>query len=176
MEIVIINGVGGSGKDEFVRQVQSLIGEFRCVNYSTVDFVKFVAICAGWKEDKTPKNRAFLSNLKKTLADWDDVPYKKTVREIERTREEAEKYNRLDSTVMFIHCREPEEIGRFVDEFDAHTVLVTRDAAEETEQSNDSDRNVWNYNYDIIVDNNGSIEELREAAETYLREELGLEF
>ena len=176
MEIVIINGVGGSGKDEFVRQVQSLIGESRCVNYSTVDFVKFVAICAGWKENKTPKNRAFLSNLKKTLADWDDVPYKKTIREIELTREEAKRMGRLDDTVMFIHCREPEEIERFVKNVGAHTLLVTRDAAEEAEQSNDSDRNVWNYHYDVIIDNNGSIEELHESAKTYLSEVLRLKF
>ena len=67
MQIVIINGTPGSGKDQFVKEVQSLIGDYRCYNYSTVDFVKFVALCAGWKEDKTPRNRKFLSDLKNYL-------------------------------------------------------------------------------------------------------------
>ena len=174
MQIVIINGTPGSGKDQFVKEVQSLIGDYRCYNYSTVDFVKFVALCAGWKEDKTPRNRKFLSDLKKLLAYWNDVPYQKTRREIEDAYRYADTHGCLNESVMFIHCREPEEIDRFVNDYYAHTLLVQRAAADEIEQSNSSDANVSDYAYDVIVENNGTIEDLSNAARTYITEILGL--
>lgn len=174
MEIVIINGHGGAGKDQFVKEVRSLIGDYRCYNYSTVDFVKYVAVFAGWSKDKTPKDRKFLSDLKKLLADWGDIPYKKTQREIEDAFRYARYQNCLNESVMFIHCREPEEIERFVNDYYAHTLLVKRAAADDAEFSNDSDRNVEGYPYEVIVENDGTIEDLREAARTYVTEVLGL--
>lgn len=174
MEIVIINGTPGSGKDQFVKEVQSLIGDYRCYNYSTVDFVKFVAVCAGWKEDKTPRNRKFLSDLKKLLAYWNDVPYQKTRREIEDVYRYTSEHGCLNESVMFIHCREPEEIDRFVNDYYAHTLLVRRAAADEVEQINDSDNGVYNYAYDCIVENNGTLEDLADSARTYITEVLGL--
>lgn len=174
MEIVIINGTPGSGKDQFVKEVQNLLGDFRCYNYSTVDFVKFVAVCAGWKEEKSPRNRKFLSDLKKLLTYWDDVPFKKTIREIEDCYRYAHSHNCVDESVMFIHCREPEEIERFVNECGARTLLVKRAAADEIEQSNSSDANVGDYAYDVIVENDGTIEDLGDAARTYIEKILGL--
>ena len=174
MEIVIINGTPGSGKDQFVKEAQNLLGDFRCYNYSTVDFVKFVAVCAGWREDKTPRNRKFLSDLKKLLAYWNDIPFKKTVREIEDAYRCALNHKCVEESVIFIHCREPEEIERFVDYFGAHTLLVKRAAADELEQSNDSDANVSDYAYDVIVENDGTIEDLNDAARTYIERILEL--
>ena len=80
----------------------------------------------------------------------------------------------LRSSVMFIHCREPEEIARLVENWGARSLLITRAAAEEKEQSNDSDRNVKDYEYDTIVENNGTLAELEESARTYLHEVLHL--
>lgn len=174
MELVIINGTPGSGKDQFVKEAQNLLGDFRCYNYSTVDFVKFVAICAGWKEDKSPRNRKFLSDLKKLLTYWDDIPFKKTIREIEDCYRYALNHKCVEESVMFIHCREPEEIERFVNECGARTLLVKRAAADEIEQSNDSDANVSDYAYDVIVENDGTIEDLNDAARTYIERILGL--
>lgn len=173
MELVIINGTGGSGKDSFVEAVSRNI-QGKCYNYSTVDFVKYVAICAGWRKDKTPENRKFLSDLKKLLTEWDDVPYKKTAMEIHSNTMDALENDVLRSSVMFIHCREPEEIARLVENWGAHSLLVTRTAADEVEQSNDSDRNVRNYEYDTIVENNGTLAELEDSARTYLHEVLHL--
>lgn len=173
MEIVIINGRPGVGKDAFVETVKSLIGEFRCYHYSTVDFVKFVATCAGWRGEKTAENRLFLSDLKKLLSDWNDVPYKKTKTEIADCMSIAAGNGCLGESVMFIHCREPEEIDRLKKDFDAHTLLVKR-AAAEIVISNPSDGNVFNYDYDVIIENNGDLDELRESARTYITEILGL--
>ena len=174
MQIVIINGRAGVGKDQFVTEVKNLIGEYRCYNHSTVEFTKFVAICAGWRQDKTPENRLFLSKLKKLLTEWDDIPYKKALIEVRDCERYAKAHKCEDQSVLFIHCREPEEIERFVTGLDAHTLLIKRAAADEVEQSNPSDENVENYAYDVIVDNNGTIEELRESARTYIEQVLGL--
>ena len=177
MEIVIINGTPGSGKDEFVKQSQKILGDFRCYNYSTIDFVKFVAICAGWKQDKTPENRRFLSDLKKLLTTWDDVPLKKTLAEVRDCHRFAEAHECLEQSVMFIHCREPEEIERLMDclgGYNCHTLLVKRAAADEIEQSNESDARINDYAYEAFVINDGTIEDLAAGAQTYIEEILGL--
>lgn len=173
MKIVIINGAASVGKDLFVKQCKDLIGDFRCFNYSTVDFVKYVAVCAGWKGHKTPEDRAFLSDLKKLLAQWHDLPYEKTKREIRDCCALAAKYDTLDESVIFIHCREPQEIERFVEEFGATTLLVERKTAECPEPSNDSDKNVYDFTYDCIVENSGTVDDLKDSARTYLTEVLG---
>ena len=174
MEIVIINGREGSGKDTFVEIAKSMLGDFRCFNYSTVDFVKFVATCTGWKGDKTPENRKFLSDMKRLLTEWHDVPYQRTRVEIRDCMLIADGNDCLNDSVMFIHCREPDEIDRFVKDFNAHTLLVSRAAADEKEASNSSDKGVYDYGYDTIVENNGDLEELRKSVRTYITEILGL--
>jgi dephospho-CoA kinase len=129
-----------------------------------------VAICAGWRQNKTPKHRKFLSDLKKLLKEWDDVPYRKAATEILlRETEAANNGHRYDS-VLFIHCREPEEIERFVQDFGAKTLLLKRDSADNREQSNDSDSGVMEYNYDIVIENNDSLEKLQQKAEAYVKE------
>lgn len=77
MEIIVINGFPGAGKDEFVNCCKKLIGEPYVRNISTVDFVKYIAAECGWDGTKTPENRAFLSDLKDLLTKWNDVPFKK---------------------------------------------------------------------------------------------------
>jgi dephospho-CoA kinase len=175
MEIVVINGTGGSGKDSFVKEVINLLGENRCYNYSTVDFIKYVAVVGGWKGGKTPKDRKFLSDLKKAFTEWNDTPYKITEQEIETVANSFYENGHLHDSVMFIHCREPEEIDRLVNGFMAHTLLVKRAAADEVQQINDSDNGVYDYNYDCIVENNGTIEDLNDAARTYITKILCLE-
>lgn len=175
MEIVVINGTGGSGKDSFVKEVTNLLGEKRCYNYSTIDFVKYVAVVGGWKGDKTPKDRKFLSDLKRAFVEWNDTPYQVTEREIEMAANIFHENGHYSDSVMFIHCREPEEIDRLVNNFMAHTLLVKRAAADKVHQINDSDNGVYDYNYECIVENDGTLEDLNDAARTYLTKVLGLE-
>jgi hypothetical protein len=91
-------------------------------------------------------------------------------KEIAKVRLLAEQYN-IDHNkfVIFIHCREPEEIQRFVEEYDAITVLIRRFEVENLEQSNHADSEIFDYEYDAEVMNNGTLDELREAAKTFLR-------
>jgi len=70
--VVIINGVGESGKDTFV----NLCAEHATVfNLSTVDKVKDVATLFGWQGDKTPEDRKLLSDLKDAWTKYNNGPF-----------------------------------------------------------------------------------------------------
>ena len=77
LKIYVVNGAPESGKTYFERYIQQHT-ETPCFIYSTIDFVKDLAKLAGWDGTKTPKNRAFLSNLKDLLTEWNDIPFMKT--------------------------------------------------------------------------------------------------
>lgn len=137
--------------------------------FSTVDCIKDIAKECGWNGEKTPEDRKFLSELKKLLTEWRDVPYQVMRREIAKVRLLAEQYG-IDHNkfVIFIHCREPKEIERFVKEYDAMTLLVRRPDVETDNQSNSSDSGVLNYTYDVIIWNENSLDYLKLAAEMFV--------
>lgn len=81
----------------------------------------------------------------------------------------AEFMNDEESIFLFLHIREPEEIARAVNEFGAKTILVTRDAVKHI-VSNMADENVFNYNYDFVVNNSGTKEELNIKAKDFVQE------
>ena len=174
MKIVIINGVAGAGKDCFVSMCRDILGEKLVCNISTVDFVKEVATFCGWDGEKTPKNRKFLSDLKKLLTEWDDVPVKKVVRAVENYAAYLTHNEMYNTGVVFIHCREPKQINRLVEEFDGEpiTLMIRRTAAELEEQSNDSDKSVYFYGYDYTIFNDSNLSWLYNEARVFLRDYL----
>ena len=133
---------------------------------STIDYVKHIAKEEfSWDGNKTPRARKFLSDLKDLLSEWDDIPIKK----IEENLENLQRKGYLNNNhIVFIDCREPEEIKKLCELFNAKTILVKRDQ-ENLELSNHADKNVLNYNYDIVIDNNGSLRELDKKAEEFCK-------
>ena len=133
---------------------------------STIDYVKEVAELLGWDGEKTPENRRFLSDLKDTLTRWRDVPY-------QRIKNSIDTYKESSTDLLFIDCREPEEIARFVNDYGALTILVQRGEFELL--GNHADDNVMNYQYDVVIDNNRGLDELMQEAtifeETFVEEE-----
>ena len=169
MQIVVINGMPRAGKDLFVSNCQKHL--LWCGNFSTVDFVKEIAARCGWDGTKTPENRMFLSDLKDLLTEWDDVPYKKVEQAINQYEKEALSYDfETEDVLCFIHCREPQEIQKFVDKMGAKTLLIRRSAVEALTQSNHADQNVFSYEYDYTISNDGTFEELEKKAIWFLRE------
>ena len=169
MQVVIINGMPRAGKDLFVEFCQKYVTW--CKNVSTVDFVKEVAKYCGWDGTKTPENRAFLSNLKDLLTQWNDIPLKQVKREIEIFNREAEIYGfDTDKVLVFVHCREPHEIAKLVKELGAITLLIRRELVETADQSNHADAEVFNYQYDYCIHNDGSLEEYEQKAVQFLHD------
>lgn len=174
MKVVVVNGYPLSGKDTFVNfcihnlnALEKGVGH----NLSTIDLVKSIANYLGWDGIKTDKDRKFLSDLKRLLKDWNDVPYKTISNEMHRLyryyTEHSIPENRI---VFFIHTREPEEIKRFKEDFGAITLLIKRDDNNNLEFSNESDKNVNNFEYDYVIENNAGLEELERKAINFLKE------
>ena len=158
--IIIINGTGGSGKDSFV----SFCGEFvKVLNVSAVDKVKEAAkILVGWNGEKDELSRKFLSDLKRLSIDYNDAPTK-------YIESMAEQFKNSDEDIMFVHIREIDEIKKAKKLLKAKTLLITNPRVELI-TSNDSDKNVNEYKYDYYVSNDGTLEDLREKVEQFIKE------
>jgi hypothetical protein len=173
MQIIITNGLPESGKDTFAYYCQNILkGKNKFgVKISSVDFVKKIALKCGWDGTKTPQSRKFLSDLKKLLTEWDDIPWKKVREQIDLELLKIEQYGFFsEDLVVFIDSREPDEIKRYVEEYGAITLLVKRDKSSEKILSNDSDKNVYDYKYDYVIENNSSEEELFMKAKKFIED------
>ena len=161
--IFITNGTGGAGKDTFCHFVQNRVPTMK---FSSIDHVKVVARNCGWDgSSKSEKDRKFLSDLKLLTSEYSDMPFRSI-------RAAVEDFNsRNDSVVMFIDIREPHEIERAKNEFGAKTILIRNDRVEPI-TSNMADANVEHYNYDFIIENNGTLEEFREKAIRFIDENI----
>lgn len=99
--------------------------------------------------------------VKDMLTEYGDIPFKDVSAAI------ADFKNGLvDADVMFIDIREPDEIARAVKEFGAKTILVRNPSANKID-SNHADRDVENYEYDYIIENNGTLEQLEKMAKLF---------
>lgn len=162
MKVYVVNGFPGVGKTSFEKFLCEIVGEDKCVIYSSIDFVKEVAKFCGWDGTKDEKSRRLLSELKRSLTLWNDVPYKMVEQEIEWARNGGKK-------VMLIDCREPDEIHRFCKEQGAQALVIRR--SNEHGAGNYSDMAVLDAVYDFEIWNDGSLEDLRAAAREFCKTE-----
>lgn len=166
--IFIINGSGGVGKDTFVELVSLELNDrlkrfHTVINFSSVDKVKEIAKEIGWNGRKSEKDRKFLSDLKVLSSNYCDMPFQSIKNKV------SEFIKNDENKFLFLHIREPEEIKRAVKEFDAKTILIVRNNVKHI-TSNMSDNNVFNYNYDYIIQNNGTIADLKRKAQELIEE------
>lgn len=156
-KVFIINGSGGVGKDTFCEYV----GHYAKVKViSSIDLVKDYASKMGWNGSKTPRDRKFLSDLKDLLTKYNDYPFRDICQKVLWFKED-------DNEFLFIPIREPEEIDRAKREFNAHTILMVNDNVKGI-YSNHADARVLEYNYDIVVDNSGTLKDLEIIAKDFV--------
>lgn len=162
MQVYIVNGTGGCGKDTFAEFMYKHVPG--TIKISSIDRVKMIARYCGWDGGKTEKDRKFLSDLKCLLTYYNDLPF-------EYLQTAVRVYSRYDSTrALLIDIREPEEIERAVKEFNARTILIVNDRVPRI-MSNMADANVFNYNYDVVIENNGTLEDLEETVKRFAKSE-----
>lgn len=176
-QIFIINGSGGTGKDTFVKMAksQALNKRIGVGNYSSVTKVKKIAEIIGWDGAKSEKDRKFLSDLKLLTTEYNDMPLNDMKKYINNFMNLV-KFDK--ARIAFLHIREPEEITKAVSEFKEYnvkTILIKRDSVKHI-TSNMADENVFNYNYDIVIDNSGTIEDLKEKVKYFLNDFLNDNF
>lgn len=157
--ILIVNGKPRAGKDTFAELLNEFIPVYK---YSSIDKVKTIAMDCGWTGAKEEKDRKFLSELKRITTEYNDMAYKDILEKVT-----AFDRDEIREKIMIIDVREPEEIERLAEELEALTVFIKNDNVPEV-TSNYADANVENFDYDIIVDNSGTLEDFEEAVEEFV--------
>lgn len=155
-QVVIVNGQARSGKDTFC-DLCDIYGF--TMKYSSVDHIKEVAKMLGWNGKKDEKSRKLLSDLKDAAIKYNDLPMNLTRRFVSAQR--------MNNDVIFLMIREPEEIERAKREFNAITLLVTRPDSENI-TSNNADRDVNRFKYDVVISNDGTLDDLQKKADVFM--------
>ncbi|MBR3865044.1 MAG: hypothetical protein IKJ19_08050 [Clostridia bacterium] len=158
--VIVINGQGGSGKDSICHVMSKY---YKVKNISTVDPIKAIAKFAGWNGEKGDKARKMLADLKQVFIEYCDLP-------LNFVLQEAEKFKLDENDVMFVHCRESEEIQKIIDSCPLKTItlLVRRNDRfyEHKVFGNSADDDVENFNYDFIY--NGNNETMQDLERTFM--------
>lgn len=154
-KVIVINGSGGVGKSSFISLCHEI--EPRVIETSAVDFVKEIALQAGWDGTKDEAGRKFLSELKDAMERYHDIPNTKVDEFIQ---------SHPDS-IIFVNAREPHNVQRYVDKYGAVTVMVINPNATQV-QGNHADEGVYEYIYDYYIENSGDLEMLKESAKNFL--------
>ena len=159
-KVYITNSSGGAGKDTFA----SMVGEYiSLTKYSSIDLVKNMYSYIGIdKDSKDDKKRKLFSDTKDMLTKYDDIPFK----DISSVVSDF-KNNYIETEVLFIDIREPDEIARAVKAFGAKTILMRNPNVKKI-TTNHADANVENYTYDYIIENDGTLEQLKKVAKLFV--------
>ena len=159
-KIYITNGSGGNGKDTFAEFLSKYISVFK---YSSIDLVKEMYETIGIdRNNKDEKKRKLYSDTKDMLTKYDDIPFKDIASIVSDF-----KNNKIEAEVLLIDIREPDEIARAVEVFGAKTILMKNPKVEKI-TSNHADANVENYEYDYIIENDGTLEQLEKVAKIFV--------
>ena len=164
--VIVINGKGTSGKDSFIDFFSDVCEKsgYNVDRFSSVHEVKECALKLGWDGVKDDRGRRFLSDLKDALTLYNDLPFASMENRVYQFRELCKDRRGF----LFFHIREPQEIKRMVEPFNAVTLLIDRESAE-TLFSNHADKNVKEYHYDYYVSNNGTLSDLKAEAEEFFK-------
>lgn len=163
--IFILNGMGGCGKDTFADFLNKIIPTY---HMSSVSAAKRLARLCGWDGGKTERDRKFLSDLKCLMTEYNDFPFRTIASDVDvfHTKDD---YNQ----VLLIDIREPAEIERAKKAFGAKTILIKNDRVPFI-ASNMADAGVYDYEYDIVIENNGTLEEFKETVKKFAEEYLNV--
>ena len=161
--IFITNGMARSGKDTFAALMNELVPTKK---YSSIDYIKYIAKLCGWNGQKDEKSRKFLSDLKVLTSQFNDLSFNEI-------QEEIKKFNNDNIyKVLLVDIREPQEIERLCETNNSiKTILIRRDSVKNI-TSNMADAGVFNYNYDFVIENNGTIDELKSNVEKFVKENI----
>lgn len=154
-KVIVINGSGTVGKSTFISLCHEI--DPAVIETSTVDFVKEIALQAGWDGVKDQKGRRLLSDIKDALERYDDVPNKKIDEFIESHPD----------NIIFVNVREPHNIQYYKDVYNAITAIVINPNTKQI-QGNHADENVYDYEYDVYIENSGDLILLKEMAKFFL--------
>lgn len=171
--VIVINGKPQSGKDTFCKYVEKWCeeNEKECTIWSTIDFEKELFADITGREynlnsETIESDRAFLSEFKQLLNKYFDITYESFINLID-----------FFPGVLLIHSREWDEIlnfGIYCEQNNIPFITLYIDNPNGKEYNNNSDKNCDNNKeeYDIIIENTGTLEELKENAKQFCESKL----
>jgi hypothetical protein len=168
-KIYIVNGYATSGKDTFIDAVGSKIP---ILKFSIIDPIKELEkIIVDNRVDTSGKSeiyRNFLSELKVLTDNYIDYSFN----EVEKIVDDfINCFDYSETTALFIIMRENKDILRAIKRFGAKTIWIDRDISTPL-YKNMADANIGQFqNYDYIIKNLGSINDLDNCAEMFITAE-----
>jgi hypothetical protein len=137
---------------------------------SSITPVLTIAKAGGWNGDKDNKSRKLLSDLKHLFTNYNDLSF-------HYLKSQTEEFLSSDNKILFIHMREPEEIGKYLKyatekQLTYKTLLIKRDPMEHKIYGNDADDMVDYYHYDAIYKNNLPLAEAERDFITFFKNNL----
>ena len=166
MITLCISGKATSGK---TTAAQIICEEFLAESFAFGDGVKRVALELGWNGKKDTRGRKLLQDIGRVGREYNgDIWLNKSIQEAKSCAPWDK-----DAICVFSDCRYPNEIEQVKQEmYNVITMRVERDGVKALKD--DSETSLDNYgNWDIVVENNGSLEEFRskivEVVKCYLK-------
>jgi adenylate kinase family enzyme len=178
-QVFIINGAPTAGKDTFCEKVVNVAKQHNIFakSISSVDRVKQICADMGWAGAKNEEDRNFLAEVKFSWKKYNNGPLKDML-----SKALSNEYD-----ILFVHIRELDEIDELKrllnssihsvtqERIYCSTMYVKRDVNSNStsKHSNEADAQAMSenaYAYDVIVDNNGALDDLSLYAETFVRE------
>lgn len=165
MKVIVISGQAQVGKNTFINFCKE--SDYDVHDFSTIDYVKEVAKQIGWNGEKDNRGRRLLSDLKDCLTRYDNIPFKKVVSEIDNVLYQYDQFEQpTDKLIFFIQSREPADIDKWVEKYNAKTLLIRREVEEEYD--NHADKEVFDYDYDYVYSNTHDLDIFKRDAINFI--------
>lgn len=116
-------------------------------------------------EQKNEKSRKFLSDLKILTSKFNNMPFRAIKTTVDQFKEDKEK------RILLIDIREPKEIEKAKKAFGAKTILIKRNDVKSI-TSNMADAGVFDYDYDFIIENNGTLDDFYWTVYNFAKENI----
>jgi dephospho-CoA kinase len=169
LNVIIVNGYPRSGKDTFINLcLESEPTSQAFYSISSVDFIKQMLTSYGVNIDnKTEKDRKLISGIGNLLEEHSEIKTKKIKQRIFEHLKELSMFNSIH---IFVQIRENNIINNIINWSSEYTniqvikLLITSNR-EQKITSNNSDKDIINYIPDLVIQNNGSIEDLQKKVD-----------
>lgn len=170
MKVLILNGPAEAGKGtvaDYIREIFTM----KVCEYSSIDYIKIIARkFFGWDGVKDKAGRELLYQIKKIMIAYNDLPLRKVLNEIIKAKSQ-------NFDVMIVDVREPDEIKKLTcslnqADITCHTVRVVNTKAENRAIEEGlclADQMCSDYDYDMYINNNLGIDDLKEQVKMAFR-------
>lgn len=166
-KVLIVNGAPQAGKDTFIDMIQKS-GRYNVIKTSIIDPMKDITNFLKFDtSNKTNKDRKLWADLLKTTMDYNNYPITKTIEHVEH---KIQYMFGNKNTIICIIARNPKNIEIFKQKFEEKsinttTIFINNEDKEKNIPDNPEDQSIYDYTYDLYIDNSSTLHDLEETVE-----------